>query len=86
MRINDMMQIPNAYRPSSTKAKGSTTVTQAKEEYSPSAAARDYHIARRALQNTSDVRQSRIDDISARIANGTYRVSADAVAAAIIGN
>jgi len=85
MRITDMMQVPNTHRPANTRAKSNTAVSQAREEYSPSAEARDYHVARRALQNTGDVRQSRIDDITARINAGTYNVSADKIAAAIIG-
>ena len=85
MRINDIMQVSNQYRPNTARTKAAGTTVQAREEYSPSAAAKDYHIARKALQNTSDIRQSLVDDITARLKAGTYNVSANDLAAAIIG-
>ena len=85
MRINDIMQVSNPYRPGSPQSRATAAKAQAREEYSPSGAAVDYHIARRALQKSPEVRQSLIDDISARINAGTYQVGADEVAAAIIG-
>ena len=85
MRINDMMQASNIYRPNQAHKADRAVRAQAREEYSPSAAAKDYHVARRALKDVADIRQSLIDDIAARINAGTYFVAADDVAAAIIG-
>ena len=45
-----------------------------------SQAGRDFQIAKKAVSEAPDVRQDKIDSIKARLADGTYEVSDEALA------
>ena len=55
----------------------------ASDSVSISSQASDYQVARRAIQNTPDVRADFVSRIKEQIAAGTYNVSASDVAARI---
>ncbi|MCL2171349.1 MAG: flagellar biosynthesis anti-sigma factor FlgM [Defluviitaleaceae bacterium] len=85
MRIENFSQIANAYRSNRAHSRNAEKMPMAREEYSPSGTAKDYHTALRAVKTTPDMRQSRIDEITAGLNSGTYHVSAERVADAILG-
>lgn len=47
---------------------------------------KDIHIARQAVQETSDIREDKVNDLKERIANGTYDVSMSDVADKLVEN
>lgn len=47
---------------------------------------KDIHIARQAVQETSDIREDKVNDLKERIANGTYGVSMSDVAEKLVEN
>ena len=90
-----MMKIDayNAINPVQTASKiAKTTVTSkpaATDRVEISQAGRDIQIAKKAVSEVPDVRQDKIDSIKARLEDGTYNVTDEALAekmlAAIFG-
>jgi flagellar biosynthesis anti-sigma factor FlgM len=87
MRITNAHQIvANMQRPG-RNVQGRTNANEInRDSYTPSEAARDFTTVRRALADCPDIRENKVADIASRIKNGTYSVSAEDVAAKILGN
>lgn len=55
-----------------------------KDDIKISSKAKDYTTAMNALKNVPDVRQDKIDEISAKLAKSEYRISGDDIADRIL--
>jgi len=84
MRISSVY---NAYSVQSGRETAQTAKAEKKrvnaDEVSLSAQAGDYQTARNAVANAPDIRESVVSRIQEMLNNGTYRVSAQDVAASI---
>lgn len=59
-------------------------VASRKDEYNVSNEARDYQLVMKALRNIPDIRQDKVDEISAKIQSGSYKVEARDISGKII--
>lgn len=80
MRVGTFNQISQVYGTSGAKKKyNSNQVDFAStlDQVSLSSAGKDMQIAKTALKSVPDIRQDRVNELKASIANGTYQVSAE---------
>lgn len=87
MRIGTYNMVSQIYGANGTKkSKGtnSTAYADFKDEVSFSSMGKDMQIAKNALAGTSDVRESLVNDIKARLENGTYSVSGEDFASKLV--
>lgn len=75
MRINSMAQVSQIYNVSSTTKTRKTDKASKQDELELSSTGLDYQVAKKAIQNSSDVRQEKVDDLKQRIDSGEYDVS-----------
>jgi len=85
MRISGVMSAYSAQnaRPTARTARTDSRVTES-DRVSLSAQAGEYQTARRAIADTPDIRESLVNRIQEMLDAGTYRVSAQDVAASIL--
>ena len=80
MRIGTYNMISQIYGNTDTKktkASGATRAGSFLDQVSFSSMGKDMQTAKTALDNTPDVRESKIQDLKRRVDNGTYDVSVD---------
>ncbi len=78
MRIGTYNMVSQIYGSKNTKKLNNvngTSYADFRDEVSFSAMGKDMQIAKNALGNAADVRESLVSDIKSRIKNGTYNVS-----------
>ncbi|MBE5943507.1 MAG: flagellar biosynthesis anti-sigma factor FlgM [Lachnospiraceae bacterium] len=78
MRIGTYNMISQLYGTNSSKKSNTATSTSYasfRDEVSFSSVGKDMQTAKSALATTPDVRESLVNDIKTRMANGTYEVS-----------
>lgn len=81
MRIDGIGNAGRVYKSKrANKAYGSNAYTPAKDEVSFSDIAKDLAVAKRAVDNTPDVRMEKVNDIKAQIQAGKYNISANQIA------
>ena len=80
MRIDAMSEISQLYQVSGTRKKAEKTSVYTKDSVEISGFGRDLQIAKQAVAQAEDVRQDRINELKASMANGTYNVPMGAVA------
>ncbi len=89
MRIDGMNTVKQLYQTKSNyqnKNVNAYAKADDKLEYEISETAKSYSAAKTAVAQAPDVRADKIADIKARIAAGTYNVSAEDIAEKILGN
>lgn len=86
MRIDAYNQIQQIYGSKSIKKTEEKRVTSSsfKDQLLLSAAGKDAQIAKQAIANTPDVRESVINPLKEQIDNGTYEVSVDDLAGKLL--
>lgn len=85
MRIDAYNAVSQVYQANATSnVKGVGKVSSANDKFEISDVAKTYATAKSAVASAPDVREDKIADIKARIAAGTYQVSASDVADKII--
>ena len=80
MRVGTFNQIAQVYGSQPVNKKYNSSQIDAastQDQVSFSAAGKDMQIAKNALNNVPDIRQDKVNELRARIANGTYQVSAE---------
>ena len=77
MRINSINHVNQVYKRNQVKPVNSISKDSQTDALSISSKAKDYQVARKALSDIPDVREDKVNDIKARIQNGTYEVSAE---------
>ena len=83
MRIGTYNMFNQIYGAKSTKKYGSVSDTNSasfKDEVSFSSLGKDMQVAKNALAGVSDVRESKISELKAKVQSGTYNVSPEAFA------
>ena len=83
MRISAYNQVAQVYGKQSVKKSynsGAIGITSAIDRVSLSATGRDMQVANAALSSVPDVREEKVQELKASIANGTYQVSAESFA------
>lgn len=86
MRVDAVNQISQIYKPASTKKVEKSGNVQNKDAYEISQFAKDYQVAKKAVSETSQVREEKVAQIKEAIASGSYNVSAQEVAEKIVSN
>ncbi len=79
MRIEAYNQVAQLYQTSNTKsaAQAAKTNGMGRDQVQISSTGKDYHVAKAAVSEASDIREDLVADIKERIKNGTYDVSPD---------
>lgn len=86
MRINGMQGVNQVYKNNKAKkAYGSSNVPKGKDTLAISDFAKELSVARTAIDQTSDVRQDKVNDIKKQMEAGNYNITAAQVADKIIG-
>lgn len=83
MRIGSMNQIAQMYGAQSVKKNyksSSIGATSTTDQVSFSSMGKEMQIAKKALSSVPDVREDRVNELRASIANGTYQVSPESFA------
>ena len=83
MRIGTYNMVNQIYGAKSTKKSssvGGTNYASFKDEVSFSSMGKDMQVAKNALAGVSDVRESKISELKAKVQSGTYSVSPEAFA------
>lgn len=81
--INAMSQVYNANK--AKKAYGTQNTANTKDTVALSDFAKELSVAKTAVDQTPDVRQTRVDDIKQQMQAGTYNVTAAQIADKMIG-
>ncbi|MBQ7147540.1 MAG: flagellar biosynthesis anti-sigma factor FlgM [Pseudobutyrivibrio sp.] len=79
MRIEAYNQVAQLYQTSNTKntTQAAKTNGMGRDQVQISSTGKDYHVAKAAVSEASDIREDLVADIKARIKDGTYDVSTD---------
>lgn len=83
MRIGAYNQVAQIYGNQQVKKNQNSSqinATSTLDQVSFSTVGKDMQIAKNALSSVPDIRQNRVDELRASIANGTYQVSAESFA------
>lgn len=83
MRIGTYNMVNQIYGSKSTKKSSSVSGINSasfKDEVSFSSLGKDMQVAKNALAGVSDVRESKISELKAKVQSGTYNVSPEAFA------
>lgn len=75
MRIDAYKQISQIYNTSKVNKTKPTTPVQTSDEVQISQAGRDFQIAKKAVADTTDVREDVVSSVKSSIEAGTYQVS-----------
>lgn len=85
MRIETYNQVAGLYKLNKpAKTQNSAGVAASRDQVQISQVGKDYQIAKQAVADASDVREDKVADLKARIAAGTYNVSADDFASKLL--
>jgi len=81
MRVEAYNQVAQIYKTDKTAAASKTTKkTSGRDEVQISSLGRDYQIAKQAVAETSDIREDKVAELSAKVRSGSYDVSTDTFA------
>jgi negative regulator of flagellin synthesis FlgM len=86
MRITSIGNIMDSYKTQKTTSIGKTKSKVGNDVLDISSVAKEYQVAKVALNKQDDVRQSKIEDIKNRIQSGNYNVSAKEIADKMVDN
>lgn len=86
MRINPINYVGNVYKPGkASKAYGESSVSTSKDSLALSDFAKELSVAKKAVNQTPDIRHEKVNAIKSQMEAGTYNVSAAQVADKILG-
>jgi len=80
MRIDAMSEISQLYQASGTRKKTEKSASYTKDSVEISGFGRELQIAKQAVAQAEDVREDRVQELKAQMANGTYNVPMSALA------
>ncbi len=87
MRIDAYNAVSQIYKTNAYAKDKSVAVKKSeKDKYELSDTAKLYNTAKAAVNEASDVRLDKVNDIKARMAAGTYNISSEAVAEKMLGS
>ncbi|MCR5332209.1 MAG: flagellar biosynthesis anti-sigma factor FlgM [Lachnospiraceae bacterium] len=85
MRIDAMNQVSQIYQKSGTRKVAQANKTSFADKLELSQIGKDMQVAKAAVKASPDVRENRVNEIKAAIANGTYSVSNEDLAEKLAG-
>ena len=80
MRIDAMSEITQLYQVNSTRKKTEKSASYSKDSVEISGFGRDLQIAKQAVAQAEDIREDKVQELKASMANGTYNVPMSALA------
>ncbi len=80
MRIDAMSEVSQLYQVNSTRKKTEKSASYSKDSVEISEFGKDLQIAKQAVAQAEDVREDKIRELKASMANGTYNVPMSALA------
>ena len=80
MRIDAMSEISKLYQVSSTRKKQDKVSGYTKDSVEISEFGRDLQTAKQAVAQSEDIRPDKVQELKAKLDNGTYNVSMSALA------
>lgn len=87
MRVEAYSAVSRIYQKGAAAAvKKSSSTASYSDKLEISRSARDYQVAKEAVNNASDIREDKVALIKAKMASGSYNVSAEAVAQKMLDN
>ena len=87
MIVNKLNSAANVYSAGATRYVNQTSGTknvQEKDGFTLSNEVQSFKSMLQKLHNESEVRQDKVDELSQKIANGTYNVSSESIAASML--
>jgi negative regulator of flagellin synthesis FlgM len=84
MKINSVSSIYSIYDTKPAVSRKKTTDTASADSYKVSSEGKDYNNIYKAVMQSSDIREDKVNSISQQIADGTYSVSAESLADKIL--
>jgi len=84
MRVDAYNKIAQLYQTNTSNKVSKVNGVAAIDKVEISRAGRDYQVAKAAVQNASDVRMDKVNDIKKRMESGTYDVSANEIASKLV--
>lgn len=84
MRIENLYGVAQLYNKKNAVKSNKVVNADCSDQLEISQAGRDFQLAKQAVSASSDVREDLVQDIKGRIADGTYEVSANDFASAVI--
>lgn len=80
MRIEAMSEISQMYQANGTKRKPGKSAVSSKDTVEISGFGRELQVAKQAIAQAPDIREDKVQEIKASMANGTYNVPMGALA------
>lgn len=80
MRVDAYNKVAQLYQTNATSKVTKQTSVSAKDKVEISRLGREYQVAKQAIQNTSDIRKDKVDEIKHRMESGTYDITSKEVA------
>lgn len=84
MRIDAFNQISQLYQASKPKKVAKTGTSSLQDQYRISNKGQDYQVAKNALAKLPDVREDKVAELKAAMESGTYNVSSQEIADAMV--
>ena len=86
MRIDAYNAVSQVYQSNKVKSAGkSTTAGSVTDTFQISSSAKNYQVAKSAVAQSPDIREDKVAQIKAAMANGTYSVTARDLADKLLG-
>ena len=86
MRINGINAMNQVYANKAKKAYSTSSASSSKDTLALSDFAKELSVAKKAVDQTPNVRQARVEEIKQQMQAGTYNVSANQIADKIISS
>lgn len=80
MRIDALNQVSRLYEANKTKKISKSNEVEKRDSFEISKSAQDYQTVKKALSQSSDIREEKVSEIKSAMASGTYNVSAQEIA------
>ncbi|MBP3567716.1 MAG: flagellar biosynthesis anti-sigma factor FlgM [Lachnospiraceae bacterium] len=80
MRIDAMSEVSQLYQVNNTRKKTEKSASYSKDSVEISEFGKDLQIAKQAVAQAEDIREDKVQELKASIANGTYNVPMSALA------
>lgn len=84
MRIDAYSQVGKIYQASKPQKIADPDKVKSKDQYQISQSGRDYQIAKKAISEQPEVREDKVAQLKEAINSGTYNVSAQEIAQAMV--
>ena len=84
MRINSFDKVSQLYKTNSSNKAQKSSAYGGSDQVQISQIGKDFHVAKAAVKNSSDIRTEKVDAIKKQIEQGTYQISNKDVADKVV--